>query len=98
MKAADMELGLQKRRRGPKIPRLTSVARIGHEIGRIYRQMRYEQISTADGKRCAEVLTMMKLCLEASEIERRIEAIEEAIARRADEDSNIVHMRPKVSA
>jgi len=83
------------RRRGPRIPRLTSVARVGHEIGRIYRAMRCEKIPTADGKRIADVLLAMKACLESTEIERRLELLEQAIANR---DDTVVHFRPKVSA
>jgi hypothetical protein len=77
--------------RGPKIPRLTSVARIGAEIGKLYRLMRRDELNTADGKRMAEVLTMMKACLETSEIERKIAELEAAVAQQG----NVTPFRPR---
>jgi hypothetical protein len=73
-----------KRLRGPKIPRLTSVARIGAEIGKLYRLMRREELNTSDGKRMAEVLLAMKSCLETAEIEAKIAELERAFALQKD--------------
>lgn len=81
-----------KRIRGPRIPRLTSVARIGAEIGKLYRLMRREELNTADGKRMAEVLLGMKACLETSQIEAKIAELEAAVAAQQD---NVTPFRPK---
>jgi hypothetical protein len=67
------------RKRRPKICRLTSVARCGVEIGKLYRLMRYGEITTSDGKRMVESLLAMKSCLEVSDLETRLKAIEAAI-------------------
>jgi hypothetical protein len=77
-----------ERIRGVRIGKLTSVARIGAEIGRIYRHMRREELNTADGKRMAEVLLGMKACLETSEIERKIAELEALIL--AQQQANVV--------
>ena len=84
-----------ERLRGPRIGRLTSVARIGEEIGRIYRHMRNEQLNTADGKRMAEVLLAMKSCMETSLIEEKIAALEALIL--AQQQANVVTPFRRVS-
>jgi hypothetical protein len=65
--------------RGPKIAKLTSVARCGVEIGKLYRLMRRGELSTSDGLRMTNCLLGLKACLESSEIERRLESIEKAL-------------------
>jgi len=64
---------------GIKIPKLTSVARVGAEIGKLYRLMRREELNTPDGKRMVETLLALKACLEVSEIEARLQRIEESV-------------------
>jgi hypothetical protein len=83
----------KKRQRGLRIPKLTSVARCGAEIGKLYRLMRNEKLSTADGKRMCDCLLALKECLETTEIERKIAELEAAIAAQRD---NVTHFRPKV--
>ena len=81
----------------PQIVRLTSVARVGVELGKIYRAMRCRTMPIADGVRMATVLLGLKACLETSEIERRIEEVEALIAARlATDKTSLVHFRPKV--
>jgi hypothetical protein len=83
----------KKRIRGPKIPRLTSVARCGAEIGKLYRLMRRGELDTADGQRMTNCLLALKACLETTEIERKIAEIEAAVLQR----DNVAHFRPKVA-
>jgi hypothetical protein len=80
------------RARGPRIKRLTSVARIGDEIGTLYRAMRHKELDCTDGLKMVQALLAMKACKESSEIEKKIAEIEAAIANR----ENVAHFRPKV--
>ncbi len=76
-----------------RIGRLTSVGRVGIEIGRLYRLARRGEIDTLEAFRLAQVLLGLKSCLESSEFERRVAELETAIAQREPE-----HFRPKVVA
>jgi hypothetical protein len=67
------------RKRSVRIPRLNSVARVGAEIGKLYRLMRHEELNTPDGMRMVQTLLGLKACLETCEIETRLKAIEEAV-------------------
>jgi hypothetical protein len=69
----------QPRKRSVRIPRLNSVARVGAEIGKLYRLMRQEELNTPDGMRMVQALLGLKACLETSELETRLKAIEEAV-------------------
>jgi hypothetical protein len=71
-----------KRKRRPKICRLTSVARCGVEIGKLYRLMRCGELATVDGMRMAQTLLALKACLETTELERRLSELEMALAVR----------------
>jgi hypothetical protein len=70
----------KKRVRGPKIAKLTSVARCGVEIGKLYRLMRRGDLGTCDGLRMVQALLGLKACLETSEIERQVAEIKAALA------------------
>jgi hypothetical protein len=63
-------------KRGPRIGRLTSVGLCGIEIGRIYRLVRNNELSSADGMRMVQMLLGLKSCLETADIERKIAEIE----------------------
>jgi hypothetical protein len=65
-----------------RIGRLTSVGRGGIEIARLYRCARRGEIETIEAYRLASVLSVLKSCLEASEVERRLADLEAAISRR----------------
>jgi hypothetical protein len=66
-----------------RIGRLTSVGMCGIEIGRLYRKVRRGELSSTEGMRMVQMLLGLKSCLESSEIERRLEAIEKAIVEPA---------------
>jgi len=66
-------LGVQKKVRiGP----LNSVGGVVSELGKIYRQARRGELDVGDASRLATILREIRSALEASDIERRIEALE----------------------
>lgn len=75
----------KQRLRGPKIARLTSVARCGIEIGKLYRLMRRGELDTIEGVRMTQVLLGVKACLEYSNIEQRILELETALATQSEQ-------------
>ena len=70
------------KKRGPRIGRLTCVGMVGIEIGRLYRLARRKEIETIEAYRLAQVLQVLKACLETTEIEQRLADIERAIIAR----------------
>ncbi len=66
-------MGVQKKVRiGP----LNSVGGVVSELGKIYRQARRGELDVGDASRLATILREIRSALEASDIERRIEALE----------------------
>ena len=65
-----------------RIGRLTSVGMVGIEIGRLYRLARRGEIETIEAYRLAQVLQVLKACLETTEIEQRLAEIEAAVLAR----------------
>ena len=59
-----------------RIGRLDSVGGVVTELGRIYRQGRKGELDLGDMTKLATVLREIRCALEASDIERRIEALE----------------------
>jgi hypothetical protein len=74
-----------------RIGRLSSVGRVGIELGRVYRAARLGKINTSDASRLATVLLGLKACLESTEVERRLELIEKAL----EEPSNVTPFRSR---
>jgi hypothetical protein len=69
-----------ERTRRIRIGRLTTVGQVAAELGRLYRQARRGEVPVTDASRLATILTAMRQCLEASELERRITEMEAALA------------------
>ncbi len=63
----------EKVRIGP----LNTVGGVVTELGRIYRLARRSELDMADAKALTYVLREIRCALEASDIERRLEALEE---------------------
>jgi len=63
-----------------RIGPLTTLGEVAAELGRLYRQARRGEVPVADASRLATILSVMRQCLEASELERRIAEMEAAIA------------------
>ena len=66
------------RQRKLRIGRLDTVGGVVVELGRVYRLARRNEMDITEAKGLAFVLREIRCALEASDIERRIEALEEA--------------------
>jgi len=66
-------------KRPPRGPRLSCVAHVRKEAARLYRAARYRcELSPADANRLVPLLTLILRALEAGDLEKRIEALEQA--------------------
>jgi hypothetical protein len=81
-----------ERTRRIRIGRLTTVGQVAAELGRLYRQARRGNVAVAGASRLATILAVMRQCLEASELERRIAEMEAALAP-ANATSSVVQLR-----
>jgi hypothetical protein len=68
-----------ERKRRIRIGRLTTVGQVAAELGRLYRHARWGEVPVGDASRLAMFLWVMRQCLEASELERRIAEMEAAL-------------------
>lgn len=59
-----------------RIGPLQTVGNVATELGRVYRQMRRNELDKQDGERLARVLTMLRQTLEVGEIEQRLADLE----------------------
>ncbi len=66
------------RKRKVQIGPLNSIGGLVVEMARVYRQARRLEIDTVDAGRLVYMLTQMRAALEASDIERRLDALERA--------------------
>ena len=57
--------------------KLQTVSDVSHELGRLYRGARSGKIDVADASRLANLLSILARILGDSEIEKRIEALEQ---------------------
>jgi hypothetical protein len=55
-----------------RIPKLNSVARVGAQIGLLYRWARTEKMTSIEAHRLTQVLLGPKACLESAELEERV--------------------------
>ena len=60
-----------------RIGRLDTIGGVVVELGRIYRQARRGELDVGDASRLATILREIRSALEASDIERRIEELEQ---------------------
>jgi hypothetical protein len=67
------------RRRRPDLATLSAVRR---EMGRVYRDMRAKKIESQDGTRFVYVLTAIGKLIEGSEMQKRVEALEQRLLAR----------------
>jgi len=68
-------------KRNVRIGKLTTVLEVAAELGRVYRDARHEKIDSAFASRLANILAVMRQCLETAEFEKRIVDIERAVGR-----------------
>ena len=67
---------LPPQKRAQRVGRLDTVGSIVSEMGRLYRQARRGEINSADASRLASILALMRQGLEASDLEKRLAALE----------------------
>ena len=67
---------MEQGKKAVRVGRLDTVGAVACELGKLYRQARNGRVSVADASRLATVLTALRGCLEVSEIEQRIAALE----------------------
>ncbi len=60
----------------PRIGPLNTVGGVVTELGRVYRLARRSELDMADAKALTYILREIRCALEASDIERRLEALE----------------------
>ena len=80
--------------RSKRIGKLDTVGRVAAELARLYREGRRGETPVSDVSRLANVLACLRQCLEASEIESWIAAMEAAVAP-ADSTQSIVPFRSR---
>ncbi len=61
-----------------RIGRLNYVGGVVDEMARVYREMRRDQLDKQDGERLIRSLTAIRQGLEATDIERRLNELEES--------------------
>lgn len=61
-----------------RVPPLKTAEDVKRELGRLYREMKTNKIAPADGTKLAYVLNLLRQCIETSDIEKRLQALEEA--------------------
>jgi hypothetical protein len=50
---------------------------VASELGRLYRAVRRGQVASIEGYRMAAILNVLRQCLEAGDLERRLEELED---------------------
>jgi hypothetical protein len=55
---------------------LDTIGGVITEMGRVYRQMRRQQLDSLEGSRLVNALTALRQALEMGDLERRMEALE----------------------
>jgi len=70
------------RKRKVRIGKLDTVGQVAAELGRLYRSARHDEIESAYASRLANILAVMRQCLETAEFERRLADIEARVANR----------------
>jgi hypothetical protein len=66
---------------GIRIGRLQTLRDIAIECGKLYRRAARGKISSADASRQASILAVMRQCIESSDTEQRLEALERAASQ-----------------
>jgi hypothetical protein len=62
-------------------------------LGKLYREVRRGQIASADGSRMASILAVLRQCLEASTVEKRLAELEALLT--AEQDNIVVPFKKR---
>jgi hypothetical protein len=79
------------RKRAIRIGSLATLGRVASELARMYREARRGEISASDASKLASVLAVLRQCLEASDLEKRMADLEELLAP----DDNVIEFPGK---
>ena len=82
----------QVKKRAIRIGSLANLSLVASELARMYRQARRQEISASDASKLASVLAVLRQCLEASDLEKRMAELEELMSA---EDTNVVQFPAK---
>jgi hypothetical protein len=85
----------KKPRQGPRVNRIDSLGGVASELARIYRAARHQKLCSVEAYRLSCILTALAKCLEASEVERRLAAIEDAVLGRQRFQPKVIEFTPK---
>ena len=81
------------RKRAIRIGSLATLGRVASELARMYREARRGEISASDASKLASVLAVLRQCLEASDLEKRMADLEELLS--PEEADNVVEFPSK---
>jgi hypothetical protein len=71
-----------ERKRRVKISRLNTLDGVASELAHIYRQSRWNQLDSSTAQRLAAILSIIARTIETSQLERRLNEIEQALLAR----------------
>jgi hypothetical protein len=69
------------RQRKFRIGPLTNIVEVCGELAKLYRRVAHDHISSVDGTRMANILGVLRTCMETSIIEQRLTEIEAQVTR-----------------
>ena len=81
------------RKRAIRIGSLATLGRVASELARMYREARRGEISASDASKLASVLAVLRQCLEASDLEKRMAELEDVLS--PGEADNVVEFPGK---
>jgi len=62
-----------------RVGRLNTIGNVRHELGRVYRAARREEMDSLDASRLAAILKVVIECIRAHDFEDRLGALEEKV-------------------
>jgi len=68
-----------KQKQRKRVGRLNSIGDVQHELGRIFRAARREEIDTLDASRLASILKIIADCIRGHDLEARLAQLEAKI-------------------
>jgi hypothetical protein len=86
----------KKQRTDIRVGRINTLGGVASELARVYRGVRHKKIESTERYRLSCILTALAKCLEASEVEHRLDALEDAVTGR--ERFKVLTFTPKDKA
>jgi len=66
--------------KAPRVKRLDSIGAVASELAALYRRTRRGEVEVADASRLASVLSILRQCLEAGDVEQRLRVMEASLS------------------